>query len=50
MGLAKALLEEQNKKRDNYDDDACKDCEPLGMWAKLSRTPARLSIRSSEAV
>ena len=28
MGLAKPLLEEQNKKRDDHDDDAGKDHEP----------------------
>ena len=29
MGLAKALLDEQNKKRDDHNDDTGKDCEPL---------------------
>jgi hypothetical protein len=44
IGLAKAILEEQNKKHDDYDDDGGKDREPLGMRAALSKTPGRLSI------
>ena len=28
MCLTKALLEEQNKKRNDHDDDAGKECEP----------------------
>ena len=44
MGLAKALLEEQNKKHDDRDDDAGKDREPLGMRVVLSKALARPSI------
>ena len=44
MGLSKALLEEQNKKHDDRDDDAGKDREPLGMRVVLSKALARPSI------
>ena len=44
MGLGKALLEKQKKERNDRDDDAGKDREPLGMRVVLSKALARPSI------
>ena len=47
MGLAKALLDEQNKKRNYRDDDKVRIVSHLGMRVALSKNLARPSIPSS---
>ena len=41
MGLAKALLDEQNKKHDDRDDDVGKDREPPGDAGGAFQEPSK---------